>query len=102
MPHTPGPWDFDGCTRTNEENRRYHQIDGPTPRGVNPAYPYTIADTSNRHHCIDPEEDAANARLIAAAPALLDALKQVVAVADRDTSIFDLARAVIAKAEGRQ
>lgn len=43
----------------------------------------------------------ANARLIAAAPDMLAALKAVVSVADRATVEFDMARAAIAKAEGR-
>jgi hypothetical protein len=42
----------------------------------------------------------ANARLIAAAPDLLAALRRVVAVADRQTDEFDAARAAITKAEG--
>lgn len=45
---------------------------------------------------------AENARLIAAAPDLLEALKGVVKVADRATMEFDAARAAIAKAEGVQ
>ena len=45
--------------------------------------------------------DEANFALIAAAPDLLEALKAVVRVADRATVEFDLARAAIAKAEGR-
>ena len=44
--------------------------------------------------------DEANARLIAAAPDLLEALKGVVAVADRKTDEFDRAKAAIAKATG--
>lgn len=40
----------------------------------------------------------ADARLVAAAPELLEALKAVVSVADRATDEFDLARAAIAKA----
>lgn len=43
----------------------------------------------------------ANARLIASAPELLDALRGVLSVADRKTNEFDAARAAIAKAEGR-
>lgn len=39
--------------------------------------------------------------LLAAAPDLLVALRAVLSVADRDTVEFDLARAAIAKAEGR-
>lgn len=38
------------------------------------------------------------ARLFAAAPELLEALKKVVAIADRDTVEFDEARAALAKA----
>ena len=43
----------------------------------------------------------ADARLIAAAPDLLEALKAVVRVADRKTDEFDAARAAIARAEGK-
>lgn len=42
----------------------------------------------------------ANARLIAAVPDLLEALKGVLRVADRATVEFDAARAAIAKATG--
>jgi hypothetical protein len=42
--------------------------------------------------------DGANARLIAAAPDLLEALRGVLRVADRATDEFDAARAAIAKA----
>lgn len=48
----------------------------------------------------DPAMIDADARLIAAAPDLLKALEAVVAVADRKTVEFDLARAAIAKARG--
>lgn len=46
-------------------------------------------------------EAEANARLIAAAPDLLDALKEVVALSDRKHNAWDKAHAAIAKAEGR-
>jgi hypothetical protein len=46
-------------------------------------------------------ERAGDARLLAAAPELLEALQAVVAVADRKTNEFDRARAAIAKATGR-
>jgi hypothetical protein len=42
----------------------------------------------------------ANARMIAAAPDLLEALQAVVRVADRATVEFDMARAAIARAIG--
>lgn len=46
-------------------------------------------------------ETKANACLIASAPELLEALKGVLAVADRRTKEFDAARAAIAKAQGQ-
>lgn len=49
---------------------------------------------------MDEAEQQANARLIAAAPDLLEALQAVVKVADRATVEFDAARAAIAKATG--
>ena len=41
------------------------------------------------------------AKLIAAAPELLSALKAVIAISDRKHDAWDAARAAIAKAEGR-
>jgi hypothetical protein len=98
--HTPGPWktvarnypiadtgDYDGCWEvlTGDPKKPIVQIWG------------------------DSDEDEANARLIAAAPDLLEALKNIVnlwdhhASAHGDGTIFPLhvaARAAIAKAEG--
>ena len=50
--------------------------------------------------CETDAQTIATARLIAAAPDLLEALKGVLRVADRKTVEFDAARAAIAKAEG--
>lgn len=44
----------------------------------------------------------ANARLIAAAPELLEALKEVVAISDRSHNAWDKARDAIARAEGER
>ncbi|WP_428945264.1 hypothetical protein ACQK5W_04075 [Pantoea sp. FN060301] len=49
----------------------------------------------------NPDFQAANANLIAAAPELLEALQAVVRVADRATDEFDMARAAINKALGQ-
>lgn len=49
-------------------------------------------------HLFTGSEVIANAKLIAAAPDLLAALRGVLAVADRKTVEFDAARAAIAKA----
>jgi hypothetical protein len=42
-----------------------------------------------------------DARLIAAAPDLLEALKELIAITDRDHVAWDKAKAAIAKAEGQ-
>jgi hypothetical protein len=73
--HTRGPWELDTA---KDRDGRYHIVNGPIPSGINPEFGYPVCDTSNRHHCITPKEDAANARLIAAAPELLEALKRVI------------------------
>lgn len=49
-----------------------------------------------------PAEKVVFANMATAAPDLYAALKAVVAVADRKTVEFDMARAALAKAEGRQ
>jgi hypothetical protein len=49
----------------------------------------------------DPAVTMANAKLLASAPALLEALEGVVKIADRDTVEFIKARAVIARARGQ-
>jgi hypothetical protein len=49
---------------------------------------------------INEDEEAANARLIAAAPDLLAALKRVCSHGYRSSPDWDSARAAIAKAEG--
>lgn len=73
--HTPGPWVADGAT---DGEFRYHQIDAVVGeaeqelrarRGM--LLPKTICDSSNRDTDVSPEEDAANAELIARAPLLL-------------------------------
>ncbi len=70
--HTPGPW-------TAHEHLVY----------------FGRAGGISTHGAPDPE---ANARLIAAAPDLLEALRGVLRVADRATVEFDAARSAIAKA----
>lgn len=88
--HTPGPWIANSCGVVLTEAR--------SPAG----HRATIAE------CNSPsaEVDLANARLIAAAPDLLEALRALEILASRwlpyqDQDAINEARAAIAKAEGR-
>lgn len=81
--HTPGPWKLIWWG-----NERY-----PYPLSIDTAD--DACWIARNGTCSNP----ADARLIAAAPDLLAALKAVMAVADRKTDEFDRARAAISKAE---
>lgn len=91
--HTPGPWHIG--VRTYHAGRDVYG-----PKGE----PVAVADQD----ITLPEESAANARLIAAAPELLAALVALVGEADLgevdldddDRAKLDAARAAIAKATG--
>ena len=92
--HTPGPWHYSPDVSLHNTALVYG------------ADKYLVAD-AGRIHRRQPEEQIANAKLIAAAPDLLDALRdmtefyaQVTASPDED-SVLAAARAAIAKAEGR-
>jgi hypothetical protein len=63
----------------------------------------TVSDTLNRDYRISPDEDAANARLIAAAPELLEQCKKALAAWEGTGPAIPLddVRAAIMKAEGR-
>jgi|SRR5579862_2958349 len=83
--HTPGPWYFHRgvilpCGNTYVENGE------------------TYSRRAGGEAIAELIRNPANGRLIAAAPALLEALLGVVRVADRATDEFDAARAAIAQA----
>ncbi|GGD58701.1 hypothetical protein [Croceicoccus mobilis] len=82
--HTPGPWSLD-------EN----DIRDEAQAVLTDRFGGTVADvfTGHRHG-----ECEANARLIAAAPELLDALEYLVSLGGGDC--LDMARDAIAKARG--
>lgn len=90
MNHTPGPWAINGG-----------QIEGP---GGYPNVVATVGVVNNQSH-----QDTANARLIAAAPAMLAALRKLVGADNtnylvetmRYEGLFDEARAAIAQATGQ-
>lgn len=81
MPHSPTPW-----TAGSDEDSHI----------VFDAELNLVCDVSLDGGDVETEE--ANALLIAAAPDLLEALRGVLRVADRNTVEFDAARAAIAKA----
>jgi hypothetical protein len=84
--HTPGPWTIDvayGGWSIRSKGIMLALSGGSISTWITPE-----------------DEDAANARLIAAAPDLLEALKRVCSHGYRTSPDWDNARAAIAKAEG--
>lgn len=93
--YTKGPWILEeGKTRKLDHMNVVHSDNSVG------AASSVVAKVTCRSSWI--EEHKANARLIAAAPDLLEALIGVVRVADRATVEFDAARAAIAKATAHQ
>lgn len=104
-PHTPGPWH---CVSIGTSHLIAQASDEDFRFAIAKVFEQTYHPSgieSNR------DEARANARLIAAAPELLAALREMLAELDgriaphgyiyRDTGGMILARAAIAKAEGR-
>ena len=107
MTHTPGPWNFARAVKpgANEENN--HLIYNGEKRHIAEVFQYQEHD-----FIIELAEASANARLIAAAPELLEALKEIAKgegpySMDRLThanntieNMIAIAQQAIAKAEG--
>lgn len=91
--HTPGPW------RADSNEGRWHDIYA-RERAV------AIGDTCERDGSIGPEEDRANALLMAAAPELAEALEAMLKCYGRipagttDPSPIREARAALSRARG--
>lgn len=89
--HTPGPWRVFGGT--DDDRGHVMTSDG-----------YAVADCCLDYSSIPTREQLENARLIAAAPDLLAALKEIAEWTERYTTpghpISTVARAAIAKATG--
>lgn len=81
--HTPGPWE--------------HVGDGDVMAPFDATDKWYVAIA---YDGLPDGQHEANARLIAAAPDLLESLEAVIKVADRDTDVFNRAKAAIAKARG--
>jgi hypothetical protein len=95
--HAPGPW-------------TYHLGRGANPRlHIQTSAGYQIASTTelSKHPAAQEENDGrlANARLIAAAPELLEFIKAMLGDAERDEFALDVfceqARAAIARTKGK-
>ena len=93
--HTPGPWTFEGGNNENCEV----QADGTT-------IDLTRCDRNTGNHVISRDEMEANARLVAAAPILMDACQQIMHLYKKDGHLLnfnvDIVRIAIAKATGGQ
>jgi hypothetical protein len=95
--HTPGPWTLDGHNLSSV-------IRCTVPRG-HPDAKHTCGDYETIAEC-GGDNWKANARLIAAAPDMLEALRTIVEYGPQsgmkaDAPMLIAARAAIAKAEGR-
>lgn len=96
--HTPGPW---FPHEPINAKRRDFGVVAVRPYDPSRGAVRRIAWVGNakNHNTGLQDELRANAYLIAAAPDLLAALKDVVRIADRNTVEFEAARAAISKAE---
>jgi hypothetical protein len=99
--HTKGPW----VALPEERDKPYIRIRG-TVLGGRYKIANVLTPVYDGVHEREAKETRANARLIAAAPELLEALKEVFIIGDRLVSdvygdeFVEKARAAIAKAEG--
>lgn len=102
MTHTPGPWQADMVGREGNPNDPLHCEVVALVFGKH----VVIVDTLNCSCIFSPDDQRANARLIAAAPDMLEALLTLVSAAEVDGWPFgwgcvkDQVRAAIAKAKG--
>jgi hypothetical protein len=95
--HTPGPWEVEDIT--SQGAMVYRRIKTSKDEPVGSVSAYKLSKKRDA-------EAEANARLIAAAPELLEALEMMIAdfgdypASKRPCLAFDLARAAIARATG--
>ena len=93
--YTKGPWNAN-FTRFSRWVVGFHITD-PKHGSLRP-----ICEAYDKMGAMNPDEIAANARLISAAPELLEALKWAVDNPNDDAYWIEQARAAIAKATGEQ
>lgn len=105
--HTPGPWEVDGEDSFSGVRHDGHPVtQWPMYRicSHNQLLSYALGDKTGLG---SQEESNANARLIAAAPELLEACEQVKSTmeinghAERNPHLYEIVSDAIAKAEGK-
>ena len=102
--YTPGPWE---AKRTDPQEWAINAPNGDPALKHGTWHGLAVAYGCDESPSVGREVAEANARLIAAAPELLEALTEIVAAADGDgwkqlDATFAAARAAIAKATGEQ
>lgn len=104
MTHTPGPWvaETSVCKDETGDGLAVIAVRTDVPEGCTPTRGMVAWVHSGLGACSTDDEAIATARLIAAAPDLLAALKGILHIADRKAAEFDAAHAAIAKAEGAE
>ena len=109
MAHTPGPWDWepegDGENCASEPYVYAQNVDHRDGKQPLIALCYVPTSLQNRYYGVDVDsEEVANARLIAAAPELLEALEAMVEMVEMNglgkRYALDLAASAIKKARG--
>ena len=104
--HTDGPWFIGTETRGYEVCTMHHMPTQPTEDGLGQSWVYIYPNKiiNGEWYWPDGETQEANARLIASAPDLLEALDNLLKVIDGEggtkPNAREMARAAIAKAKG--
>jgi hypothetical protein len=105
MAHTPGPWDWepegDGENCASEPYVYAQNVDHRDGKQPLIALCYVPTSLQNRYYGVDVDsEEVANARLIAAAPDLLEALENCLGFVVAHPQFTEDLRNLIAKARG--
>ena len=105
MAHTPGPWDWepegDGENCASEPYVYAQNVDHRDGKQPLIALCYVPTSLQNRYYGVDVDsEEVANARLIAAAPELLEALENCLGFVVAHPQFTEDLRNLIAKAKG--
>ena len=105
MVHTPGPWDWepegDGENCASEPYVYAQNVDHRDGKQPLIALCYVPTSLQNRYYGVDVDsEEVANARLIAAAPELLEALENCLGFVVAHPQFTEDLRNLIAKARG--